>query len=83
MVCCSHVQLAATALPITGTQAPPKKVTKDELGNVAGMAATSTASGGKFDRKLPGEKPAKKQGKHRKVCILVLCFNVVNISHRF
>ncbi|KAL4335204.1 hypothetical protein GQ457_07G040870 [Hibiscus cannabinus] len=44
----------------------PKKVTKDELGNVAGMAATSTASGGKFDRKLPGEKPAKKQGKHRK-----------------
>ncbi|TYJ32166.1 hypothetical protein E1A91_A05G018900v1 [Gossypium mustelinum] len=62
----SHVQLAATALPITGTQAPPKKVTKDELRNVAGMAATSTASGGKFDRKLPGEKPAKKQGKHRK-----------------
>ncbi|KAG4190506.1 hypothetical protein ERO13_A07G035500v2 [Gossypium hirsutum] len=62
----SHVQLAATALPITGTQVPPKKVTKDELGNVAGMAATSTASGGKFDRKLPGEKPAKKQGKHRK-----------------
>ncbi|EOY31033.1 Ribosome biogenesis regulatory protein (RRS1) family protein isoform 2 [Theobroma cacao] len=62
----SHVQLAATALPITGTQVPPKKVTKDELGNVAGMAATSTASGGKFDRKFPGEKPAKKQGKHRK-----------------
>ncbi|KAE8682759.1 Ribosome bioproteinsis regulatory protein-like protein [Hibiscus syriacus] len=49
-----------------GTQAPPKKVTKDELGNVAGMAATSTASGGKFDRKLLGEKPVKKQGKHRK-----------------
>ncbi|MBA0609920.1 hypothetical protein Godav_010845, partial [Gossypium davidsonii] len=46
--------------------APPKKVTKDELGNVAGMAATSTASGGRFDRKLPEEKPAKKQGKHRK-----------------
>ncbi|TYI79383.1 hypothetical protein E1A91_D05G018900v1 [Gossypium mustelinum] len=62
----SHVQLAATSLPITGTQAPPKKVSKDELGNVAGMAATSTASGGKFDRKLPGEKPPKKQGKHRK-----------------
>ncbi|TYJ20786.1 hypothetical protein E1A91_A08G020400v1 [Gossypium mustelinum] len=57
----SHVQLAATALSITGTWAPPKKVTKDELGNVAGIAATSTASGGKFDRKLPGEKPAKKQ----------------------
>ena len=43
--CCSHVQLAATALPITGTQAPPKKVTKDELGNVARMAATSTDNG--------------------------------------
>ncbi|XP_010250068.1 PREDICTED: ribosome biogenesis regulatory protein homolog [Nelumbo nucifera] len=62
----SHVQLAATALPITGTQSAPKKVTKDELGNVAGMAATSTASGGKFDKKLPGEKPAKHPGKYRK-----------------
>ncbi|KAF2317984.1 hypothetical protein GH714_041309 [Hevea brasiliensis] len=28
---------------ITGTQAAPKKVTKDELGNVAGFAATATA----------------------------------------
>ncbi|KAL5547889.1 hypothetical protein UlMin_003120 [Ulmus minor] len=62
----SHVQLAATSLPITGTQAAPKKVTKDELGNVAGMAATSTASGGKFDKKLPGEKPAKHNAKYRK-----------------
>ncbi|KAJ8750607.1 hypothetical protein K2173_015781 [Erythroxylum novogranatense] len=62
----SHVQLAATALPITGTQAVPEKVTKDELGNVAGLASTATASGGKFDKKLPGEKPAKKRGKHRK-----------------
>ncbi|KDP32387.1 hypothetical protein JCGZ_13312 [Jatropha curcas] len=62
----SHVQLAATALPITGTHAAPKKVSKDELGNVAGLAATATASGGKFDKKLPGEKPAKKQGKNRK-----------------
>ncbi|GLU09725.1 hypothetical protein SLE2022_265700 [Rubroshorea leprosula] len=62
----SHVKLAATALPITGTQVPSKKFTKDELGNVAGIVATSTASGGKFDKKLPGEKPAKKQGKHRK-----------------
>ncbi|PON88975.1 Ribosomal biogenesis regulatory protein [Trema orientale] len=62
----SHVQLAATALPITGSQAVPKKVTKEELGNVAGMAATSTASGGKFDKKLPGEKPAKHKGKYRK-----------------
>ncbi|MFQ6625313.1 hypothetical protein Gotur_005133 [Gossypium turneri] len=35
------------------------------------MAATSTASGGKFDRKLPEEKPAKKQGKHRKLLPVV------------
>ncbi|OIV99918.1 hypothetical protein TanjilG_26256 [Lupinus angustifolius] len=62
----SHVQLAATALPITGTQAAPKKFTKDELGNVAGMAATATASGGKFDRKLPGEKAPQHKGKYRK-----------------
>ncbi|KAL5975806.1 hypothetical protein ACLOJK_020134 [Asimina triloba] len=62
----SHVQLAATSLPITGTQSVPKKASKDELANVAGMAATSTASGGKFDKKLPGEKPAKHSGKYRK-----------------
>ncbi|MCD7473308.1 hypothetical protein HAX54_015089 [Datura stramonium] len=43
-----HVQLAATALPITGTQAAQRKISKDELGNVAGMAANATASGGKF-----------------------------------
>lgn len=62
----SHVQLAATALPITGTQAAPKKVSKDELQNVAGMAAHATASGGKFDKKLPGEKPPKHEKKYRK-----------------
>ncbi|XP_028766327.1 ribosome biogenesis regulatory protein homolog [Neltuma alba] len=62
----SHIQLAATALPITGTQAAPKKVSKDELGNVAGLAATATASGGKFDKKLPGEKAAPHKGKYRK-----------------
>ncbi|KAJ4844619.1 hypothetical protein Tsubulata_023445 [Turnera subulata] len=62
----SHVQLAATALPITGTQAASKKLNKDELGNVAGLAATATASGGKFDKKLAGEKPAKHAGKYRK-----------------
>ncbi|KAI9191342.1 hypothetical protein LWI28_007159 [Acer negundo] len=62
----SHVQLAATALPITGTNSVPKKITKHELGDVAGIASTSTASGGKFDKKLPGEKAPKKQGKHRK-----------------
>uniref|UniRef100_A0A2P2K5A3 Ribosome biogenesis regulatory protein n=1 Tax=Rhizophora mucronata TaxID=61149 RepID=A0A2P2K5A3_RHIMU len=62
----SHIQLAATALPITGSQSATKKVTKDELGSVAGLASTATASGGKFDKKLLGEKPVKKQGKHRK-----------------
>ncbi|KAK7388704.1 hypothetical protein VNO78_23531 [Psophocarpus tetragonolobus] len=62
----SHVQLAATALPITEPQAAPKKVTKDKLGNVAGIAATATASGGKFDKKLAGEKPQQHQGKYRK-----------------
>jgi regulator of ribosome biosynthesis len=31
------------------------------------MASSATASGGKFDKKLPGEKPLKKAGKHRKV----------------
>ncbi|XP_059635084.1 ribosome biogenesis regulatory protein homolog [Cornus florida] len=62
----SHVQLAATALPITGTQAEPRKVSKDELQNVAGMTATATASGGKFDKKLPGEKPPKHEKKYRK-----------------
>ncbi|XP_075489816.1 ribosome biogenesis regulatory protein homolog isoform X2 [Primulina tabacum] len=62
----SHIQLATTALPITGTQSKPKKVSKDELLNVAGLAATATASGGKFDKKLPGEKPPKHEKKYRK-----------------
>ncbi|KAJ8444627.1 hypothetical protein Cgig2_023690 [Carnegiea gigantea] len=62
----SHVQLAATALPITGSQAAPKKLSKSELEEVAGTAATSTASIGKFDKKLPGEKPPKNKGKNRK-----------------
>ncbi|KAH0709986.1 hypothetical protein KY284_011413 [Solanum tuberosum] len=62
----SHIQLAATALPITGSQAASRKISKDELGNVAGMAANATASGGKFDKKLPGEKPPKHDKKYRK-----------------
>ncbi|XP_019172894.1 PREDICTED: ribosome biogenesis regulatory protein homolog isoform X2 [Ipomoea nil] len=62
----SHIQLAATSLPITGTQAAPRKVSKGELGHVAGMAATATASGGKFDKKLAGEKPPKHEKKYRK-----------------
>lgn len=68
----SHIQLAATALPITGIQGPmPKKASKEELENVAGMVATATASGGKFDKKLPGEKRAKHSGKHRKYLSVV------------
>lgn len=68
---CSHIRLAATALPITGTQAQPKKVSKDELQNVAGMAATATASGGKFDKKLQGEKPPKHEKKYKKVRLII------------
>ena len=56
-------------MPITGSQKEaPKKASKEELENVAGMAATATASGGKFDKKLPGEKAPKHTGKYRKVC---------------
>ncbi|KAI3891110.1 hypothetical protein MKW98_007415 [Papaver atlanticum] len=47
------------------TQSIQKKVGKHELESVAGMAATSTASGGKFDKKLPGE-TLKHPGKFRK-----------------
>ncbi|XP_016467497.1 ribosome biogenesis regulatory protein homolog [Nicotiana tabacum] len=46
----SHIQLAATTQPIIGTQAAPRKISKDELGNVAGMAANATTSGGKLDK---------------------------------
>ncbi|PVH36048.1 hypothetical protein PAHAL_7G344300 [Panicum hallii] len=42
-----------------------KKSRKEDLENVAGMASSATASGGKFDEKLPGEKPPKHPGKHR------------------
>ncbi|XP_066346800.1 ribosome biogenesis regulatory protein homolog isoform X2 [Miscanthus floridulus] len=63
----SHIQLAAKALPITGTKADlPKKSRKEDLECVVGMASSATASGGKFDEKLPGEKPPKHPGKHRK-----------------
>ncbi|RLM66736.1 hypothetical protein C2845_PM16G24590 [Panicum miliaceum] len=62
----SHIQLAAKALPITGTKADlPKKSRKEDLENVAGMASSATASGGKFDEKFLGEKPPKHPGKHR------------------
>ncbi|KAJ4871467.1 Ribosome biogenesis regulatory protein-like protein [Raphanus sativus] len=74
----SHVQLAVTALPISGTKTQPQKIGKDALGDVAGLAATSTASGGKFDKKLPGEKPPKKQGKHHKYLPVVPRYGVVD-----
>ncbi|KAI3770379.1 hypothetical protein L6452_01510 [Arctium lappa] len=35
------------------------------------MAATSTASGGKFDKKLAGEKPPKHEKKYRKFLPMV------------
>ncbi|CAM6084834.1 unnamed protein product [Calypogeia fissa] len=62
----STLQLAATSLPITGSKTPSKRLNKDEIGFAAGLASASTASIGKFDKKLPGEKPAKHAGKHRK-----------------
>ncbi|MCO5562714.1 hypothetical protein L7F22_016345 [Adiantum nelumboides] len=62
----STLQLSATSLPITGTKEPPKKLNKGEIGFAAGLAGTSTASGGKFDRKLDGEKRAQHNGKYRK-----------------
>ncbi|KAJ0258823.1 hypothetical protein HA466_0075570 [Hirschfeldia incana] len=75
----SHVQLAVTALPISGTKTQPQKIGKEALGDVAGLAAaTSTASGGKFDKKLPGEKPPKKQGKHHKYLPVVPRYGVVD-----
>ena len=64
------IQLAAKALPIKGTKADlPKKSRKEDLESVVGMASSATASGGKFDEKLLGEKPPKHPGKHRKVFI--------------
>ena len=64
------IQLAAKALPIIGTKADlPKKSRKEDLESVVGMASSATASGGKFDEKLPDEKPPKHPGKHRKVFI--------------
>ncbi|MCO5613346.1 hypothetical protein L7F22_067622 [Adiantum nelumboides] len=62
----STLQLSATSLPITGTKEPPKKLNKGEIGFAAGLAGTSTASGGKLDRKLDGEKRAQHNGKYRK-----------------
>jgi hypothetical protein len=63
----STLQLAATSLAITGSKQSGPRLSKSDLGDAAGLASTATASIGKFDKKLPGEKPAKKLGKHRKV----------------
>ncbi|KAH8933507.1 hypothetical protein BDL97_18G033700 [Sphagnum fallax] len=62
----STLQLAATSVPITGTKEPAKRLSKEIVGQAAGLASTATASIGKFDKKLPGEKPLKFAGKHRK-----------------
>ena len=70
----SSVQLSAVSLPITGTKVPPRKIRAEEYGGAAGLAATATASGGKFDKKRAEEKPLKKQGKHRKVPSLATPF---------
>ncbi|KAG5521669.1 hypothetical protein RHGRI_034031 [Rhododendron griersonianum] len=78
-----HIQLAATALPITATQAAPRKASKNELENVAGMTATSTASGGKFDKKLAGEKSPKYVGKYLKVIAKRLLESKQNTPHLY
>lgn len=43
---------------------------------MAGMAATATASIGKFDKKLHGEKPPKHEGKYRKVNRIILFLGI-------
>jgi hypothetical protein len=72
MNCNSTLQLAATSVPITGTKEPTKRLSKEIVGQAAGLASTATASIGKFDKKLPGEKPLKFAGKHRKVRAFML-----------
>jgi len=57
-------------LPIKGTKGDlPKKSRKEDLESVVGMASSATASGGKFDEKLLGEKPPKHPGKRQRVCL--------------
>lgn len=46
--------------------APTGKQSKSDLGKVVSVAKSSTASVGKFQDKLPKEKPAKNTGKKRK-----------------
>ena len=63
----STLQLAATSLAITGSKQSAERVSKHDLGHAAGLASTATASIGKFDKKLAGEKAPKNSGKRRKV----------------
>ncbi|CAI5522288.1 unnamed protein product [Closterium sp. Naga37s-1] len=62
----SHLAVSSASLPLSGRGPAAPKASKAAVGAVASLAAGSTASGGKFDRRLEGEKRAKKVGKHRK-----------------
>ncbi|CAI7857679.1 unnamed protein product [Closterium sp. NIES-54] len=62
----SHLAVSSASLPLSGRGPAGPRASKAAVGAVASLAAGSTASGGKFDRRLEGEKRAKKVGKHRK-----------------
>jgi hypothetical protein len=65
---CSTIALAATGLATSGGgKRDRRKVDKGDLQEVVGQAGVATASIGKFDKKLPGEKPIKHKGRKRKV----------------
>ena len=68
---CAHPprQLAATSASVGRSASLPGagKVKKGDVAGVAALAVGATASAGKFDRRLDGEKAPKKVGKHRKV----------------
>lgn len=73
----STLQLAATSLAITGSKQSGERVSKHDLGHAAGLASTATASIGKFDKKLAGEKAPKNSGKRRKVCNIVFRYSAL------
>lgn len=55
--------------PVPGVGLTPvDKPDKDHVAKAISQARKSTASIGKFDQSLPKEKPAKNEGKKRKVC---------------
>ncbi|CAI5505325.1 unnamed protein product [Closterium sp. Naga37s-1] len=62
----SNLAVSSASLPLSGRGPAGPRASKAAVGAVASLAAGSTASGGKFDRRLEGEKRAKKVGKHRK-----------------